>query len=371
MRQSRSLTSVGVLKNLLWAIAISATFTACNSEADSDSSKTPAKVVDQKYSDPSNNNNNNSNNNSVTPPSGLTLSIAPNPSTMGQDVMMMATLLEGDEPLTFTFKKDGQSIQSGTETTYSITNVLNSHAGAYSVEVSNSAGSILSANQNLIVNSTNTNTAPSGASLVVAPNPVTVGQAVVMTATATGGTAPFTYKFKKNGSELQSGGSATYTISSSQLADAGQYIVEISNSVGSSTSSSTSLLVNPVVTNPTGEVKLFYDAKAYDPGLSDEDRWVEIDESKLLWLGELRLDQEAPGLRLKISNGKQSAVNLTLSLPDHFELEGQAPNSIAANSSSEIELRSLTNQSGRFSEEVHVSAGSQSFRFDLQSEVLE
>ena len=58
------------------------------------------------------------------------------------------------------------------------------------------------------------------------------------------GTAPLSYQWRKNGTNLSGGTSSTYTITSAQTTDAGSYSVVVSNSAGSVTSGSASLTVN-------------------------------------------------------------------------------------------------------------------------------
>jgi len=77
---------------------------------------------------------------------------------------------------------------------------------------------------------------------------VTVGLSVTFTVTATGNPAP-SYQWRKNGINI-SGTSASYSISSAQLADAATYSVVVSNSEGSVTSNGAVLTVN--TTTPTG-----------------------------------------------------------------------------------------------------------------------
>ncbi|MEI7773180.1 MAG: immunoglobulin domain-containing protein, partial [Verrucomicrobiota bacterium] len=58
------------------------------------------------------------------------------------------------------------------------------------------------------------------------------------------GTAPLSYQWRKDGTNLSSGTSSTYVIASAQTTDSGNYSVVVSNSAGSVTSASASLTVN-------------------------------------------------------------------------------------------------------------------------------
>ena len=59
-----------------------------------------------------------------------------------------------------------------------------------------------------------------------------------------GGTAPFSYQWRKGNADLAGAVAATYTINSVTLADAGDYRVIVANSAGSTTSAAATLTVN-------------------------------------------------------------------------------------------------------------------------------
>jgi hypothetical protein len=68
-----------------------------------------------------------------------------------------------------------------------------------------------------------------------------------------GGTAPFTYQWRKNGVNIAGAVAATYTLASAQAASAGVYDVVVKNAAGSATSTSATLGVNTpvsIVTQP-------------------------------------------------------------------------------------------------------------------------
>jgi glucose/arabinose dehydrogenase len=91
-------------------------------------------------------------NNSQTPvitdqPDNLTLSA-------GQTATFSVSA-SGATPMNFQWRKNGVNISGATSSTYSITNVQTSHAGNYSVTVSNSFGQVTSNNAALTVNGSN------------------------------------------------------------------------------------------------------------------------------------------------------------------------------------------------------------------------
>ncbi|HVS50888.1 MAG TPA: immunoglobulin domain-containing protein [Opitutaceae bacterium] len=86
-------------------------------------------------------------------------------------------------------------------------------------------------------------TQPAGAS-------VTVGTSVTFTVAASG-TGTLSYQWKKDGAAISGATSASFTIASPQLADAGSYTVVVSNSAGSATSNAATLTVNAASSAPS------------------------------------------------------------------------------------------------------------------------
>jgi hypothetical protein len=79
---------------------------------------------------------------------------------------------------------------------------------------------------------------------------VVVGQSVTFSVTASG-TAPFTYQWYGNSAAITGATAATYSIGSVQATDAGSYYATVSNSAGSTTSDTATLVVNPATAAPT------------------------------------------------------------------------------------------------------------------------
>ena len=165
--------------------------------------------------------------------------------TEGQTANFSVTAT-GTGPLSYQWRKDGSNISGATSASHNISITNLSDAGDYSVRVSNSAGNVTSNNATLTVNP-----------LVVAPQitsqpnaqTVTEGQTASFSVTATG-TGPLSYQWRKNGSNISGATSASYSISSINLSDAGDYSVRVSNSAGNVTSSNATLTVNPQVVAP-------------------------------------------------------------------------------------------------------------------------
>jgi hypothetical protein len=148
----------------------------------------------------------------------------------------------GTAPLNYQWRKDGTNISGATSATYSIASAASGDAGTYSVVVSNSAGSATSNGATLTVNAANTTTAPSITTQPAAQT-VTAGAAASFTVAASG-TAPLSYQWRKDGTNLSGATSATYSIASAASGDAGTYSVVVSNSAGSATSNGATLTVN-------------------------------------------------------------------------------------------------------------------------------
>lgn len=148
----------------------------------------------------------------------------------------------GASPFTYQWKKDGTNISGATASSYTIASVATSHAGDYSVVVSNANGSATSNAATLTINTAVTITQQP---VDTAVNP---GSSFSLSVTATG-SAPITYQWKKDGSAISGATSATYTVASAASSHAGNYTVVVTNPVGSVTSSAAAVMVRtaPVI----------------------------------------------------------------------------------------------------------------------------
>ncbi len=142
----------------------------------------------------------------------------------------------GTAPLAYQWKKGGTDIVGANDSTLNVTSAQLADAGSYTVVVSNSAGSANSAAATLTVNEAPVITAqPAGATLAA-------GGSHSLTVVATGAPAP-AYQWKKNGVDIPSATSASYTIASATGADAGVYTVVVTNVAGSVTSAAAPVIV--------------------------------------------------------------------------------------------------------------------------------
>jgi len=114
-------------------------------------------------------------------------------------------------------------------------------AGSFQVVATNAYGSTLSAARTLSVT-------PSAPSISTQPanQTVLVGSQATFSVSATGSSS-LSYQWSKNSVAINGATNATYTLAAVAMADAGSYICTVTNSVGSTRSSSATLTVNPVV----------------------------------------------------------------------------------------------------------------------------
>lgn len=172
---------------------------------------------------------------------------------VGQNVAFTVSAT-GTSPLTYQWRKNGVAIPGATTSTLAFVNVQASQAGTYTVVVTNTIGSITSAPAVLTVNA-----AAVAPAITTQPASQTIveGQSVTFTVVATG-TAPLSYQWSLGGAPIPSATSASFTLASAQLSNAGSYTVTVTNSAGSVTSAAAVLTVNPaavapsIVTQPVG-----------------------------------------------------------------------------------------------------------------------
>ena len=167
--------------------------------------------------------------------------------TAGNSVTFTAAA-SGNPTPTYQWQKGGVNISGATSATYTIASTVLGDAGNYTVIVTNSVSSVTSSAVILAVNiSPAITTQPSSQT-------VTSGNSVTLSVVASGNPTP-TYQWQKSGVNISGATSATYTIASTVLGDAGNYTAVATNSLGSATSSTVTLTVNlavPII--PTAQI---------------------------------------------------------------------------------------------------------------------
>ena len=120
--------------------------------------------------------------------------------------------------LTYQWRRNGTDITGATSSTYTISNVVNSSAGAYTVIVSNSAGSVSSEIAYLNI------------TIAVQPSPSTqtiaTGAADTLSISANNASS---YQWKRNGTDISGATGATYILNPVTTTNAGNYTVQIIN----------------------------------------------------------------------------------------------------------------------------------------------
>ena len=161
--------------------------------------------------------------------------------TAGQTAAFSVTAT-GTAPMSYQWRKNGANIGGATATSYTTPATTTADNNAkFTVVVSNSAGSVTSNAANLSVTAV-----PVAPSITTQPTNRTVaaGQTAAFSVTATG-TAPMSYQWRKNGSNISGATASSYTTPATTTADNGaQFSVMVTNSVGNITSNAASLTVN-------------------------------------------------------------------------------------------------------------------------------
>jgi len=151
---------------------------------------------------------------------------------------------DGAPPLSYQWRFSGTNIGGATATSYTRLNAQTNDAGDYAVVVTNSFGSITSSIAVLTVSSAPIITnQPQGLT-------VTVGQSATFTVGAAGA-LPLSYQWRFFGTNLPGATTNSFSRVAAQIADAGNYLVVVTNSGGSVTSAVAALTVN---VTPPGSV---------------------------------------------------------------------------------------------------------------------
>jgi hypothetical protein len=164
---------------------------------------------------------------------------------------VFAVSATGTEPLSYQWRRNGQNIAGANGAVLRLSSVAAGDDGAQlSVVVSNAAGTAQSqAAQLRVTAGTPAAVAPT---IVTQPTGVTArrGQTVTF-GVGINGTGPFSYQWRLNGNAIAGATAAVYSISSVADADAGNYSVVVSNSVGSVTSGAAALAITADPPPPT------------------------------------------------------------------------------------------------------------------------
>jgi len=187
----------------------------------------------------------------------VTISAQPASQTVnpGASVTFSVTAT-GAGTLTYQWKKGGTSITNATGSTYTIPSAAETDEASYTVDVTGTAGTVMSSAAALSVND------PVTFSVQPASQAVNPGTSVTFSVTAAGA-GTLTYQWKKNGTNITNATSSSYTIASPVESDEGSYTVAVTGTVGAVTSNAAVLSVNDpvvIVASPA--------ARTVNPGVS-------------------------------------------------------------------------------------------------------
>ena len=162
-------------------------------------------------------------------------------SVVAGSVANFSVIASGTSPFSYQWKKNGTDISGATSIPYTIATTTMADSGAYSVVVTNSAGMATSTDATLTVTATAEKPA---ITTQPAAQTVTEGESATFSVTASG-TAPFTYQWKKNGTDIEGVTTSSHTTDATVLGDSGAvFTVVVTNSAGTVTSSGATLTVN-------------------------------------------------------------------------------------------------------------------------------
>ncbi len=149
----------------------------------------------------------------------------------------------GTPPLAFQWELNGHPVAGATRSALSFTNVQTSQAGEYSVKVSNAAGFAVSSSALITVHS------PPKITLEPAGQTNAPGKTIQLKVAATG-TAPLTYQWQFDRTNLPNATSSILTLANVQTNQSGTYAVVVSNSAGTATSSNAVVVIKASSTHP-------------------------------------------------------------------------------------------------------------------------
>lgn len=158
----------------------------------------------------------------------------------GEATTFDAGRVQGTEPFTYQWLKDGQPVPGATGATYTIPAVLVVHAGGYQVEISNSTGARIVSRTAVLT----TTAVP--VSLVDGAEPVDRSQTEGLPTSfrvLVAGSPILSYQWFKDGTPIEGATAPAYSLEAVSAADAGLYTVEVVNRLNTVTSRAARLTV--------------------------------------------------------------------------------------------------------------------------------
>ena len=179
----------------------------------------------------------------AAPPASITVA--------GGQAANFAVAVNGTGPYSYAWYRNGAAvpIAGADAASFGIASATPADAGSYAVRVTNSVGSALSAAASLIVTPAVGTPAPP----IISTAPVAAAALPGATATfaaAVSGTGPFSYQWRRDGNPIAGATASVLHIPAVSASDAGQYVLDVGNAVGSTSSPAVALILigAPVVT---------------------------------------------------------------------------------------------------------------------------
>lgn len=160
----------------------------------------------------------------LTVPLGGTLNLSPS--------------IAGSSPQTYAWRRNGVLIPGATSPSYYKSPVTAADGGSYTLTVANSAGTATSDPITVSIGAA----IPPQISSMPPAIPLPYGSTLNLSPTVTG-SGPLSYQWKKDGADLPNGMGAAYLRSSVSATDAGTYVLTVSNSAGTATSTAVTVTV--------------------------------------------------------------------------------------------------------------------------------
>ena len=174
--------------------------------------------------------------------------------TAGQTATFSITA-SGTSPLSYQWQKGGMNITGANSAAYTTGTTTAADSGSkFDVVVSNSVGSVTS---NTVTLTVNAGTAPT---ITTQPQnqTVTVGQTAMFSVVASG-SAPLSYQWQQNGTNIPGATSASYTTPVTTMANSGeQFRVVVTNTYGNDPSDMATLTVNSATTASSIDVVTYH-----------------------------------------------------------------------------------------------------------------
>jgi hypothetical protein len=175
----------------------------------------------------------------VNVPPGITTQPLSQTVTLGSNVVF-SVVSSGTAPFGYQWIFNSTNLIGATNATLTLNNVDTNNAGTYAVMVTNVAGGITSSNATLTVN------VPPNITTPPVSQTVTAGQNATFNVVASG-TGPLFYQWSFSGTNLVGATNAWLTVTNVQMAQAGSYTIQVTNSAGSAASSANLIVTTSVI----------------------------------------------------------------------------------------------------------------------------